>query len=58
MFIKFFKILFNLFYKVYKTILYFVPEFLYKYIIKVLKDLISLTEANYYNKSKKNIKLA
>ena len=58
MFIKFFKILFNLFYKVYKTILYFVPEFLYKYIIKILKDLISLTEANYYNKSKKNIKLA
>ena len=58
MFIKFFKILFNLFYKVYKTILYFVPEFLYKYIIKVLEDLISLTEANYYNKLKKKYKIS
>ena len=38
------------FYKIYNLILYLIPNFFYRYIIKVLNDLKLLTEQKYYKK--------
>ncbi len=50
---SFLRIILNFIYFIYVKILYLIPIFIYKYLIKIFNDLKNLTELQYYKKKEK-----